>query len=554
VTEIVERETGVAVDPNEISVGVMLTEGAEELEGLDGHMRQIASSLQAWINDQRSNVGPLERPDFQAAKDVFSEMKIARRIGGEDDTASNALEITEGLALQGIKWEHEDQITTDLFNQMAAEQNLDAVVRRIWREDDVCSQAVCAFYWGYTEFKVRGKTDSGNARKTKKKVWFPQRIAVLDSTKVLPVELDAFGGERLAWRAEPMEYELYKQVLNGQRVDQAVDRFYAGPYQIQPAEARELRDYNSSTLILLNHDTVKRYTATKSDYQRWAPLRMKSIFRLIDMKLQLMAADRVALVGAANYILLVKKGDKDRPAVSGEIENLREGFKTLAKVPVIFSDHRLEIEIVAPKVDFTLQGEKYNLIDSRIVQRLLSGLPDYKTKGGFTLELGRSTQLTLQGRRHMLKRFLEAEIARAVVNHPKNDGIFDGGAPSLSFTPSTIQIGDVAALAQQIMALRTQKEISRESTLEFFGFDQGAEAMRRKVEELIYDDIFQTQVPFSAAGPGGEPGAPPAAQGGNGAAGGRPADGASKPAQNPTKTNVNDKGNTSSGTRKQTTT
>jgi hypothetical protein len=548
---VTERETGaVELEPHTIDVGVMYADGTQELEGLDGTIRQVASSLQSWINNQKANVGPLDRPDFESAKDVFSEMRIARRIGAEDDTASNALEITEGIALQGIKWEHEDVVTTDLFNQMAAEQNLDAVVRRMWREDDSCSQAVCAFYWGYTEFKVRGKTDNGNARKTKKKVWFPQRIAVLDSTKILPVEVDAFGGERLAWRADEMEWELYRQVLLGQRQDRAMTTFYAGPYNIQPAEAKELKDYDGR-LILLNWETVKRFTATKSDYQRWAPLRMKSIFRLIDMKLQLMAADRVALVGAANYILLVKKGDKDRPAQQGEIENLQAGFKTLAKVPVIFSDHRLEIEIITPKQDYTLDQTKYDLIDARIVQRLLSGLPNSTGSGGFKFELGRSTQLTLQGRRHMLKRFLEAEIARAVVNHPKNAGLFEGGAPSLSFTPSTIQVGDVAALAQQIMALRTQKEISRESTLEFFGFDQGAEAMRRELEELLYDDIFQTQVPFSAAGPGG---APPAAQGGNGAAGGRPADGAGKTAQNPTKTNVNDKGNTSSGTRKKTTT
>jgi len=360
-------------------------------------------------------------------------------------------------------------------------------------------------------------------------------------------ELDAFGGERLAWRAEAAEWQLYQQYLLNQRIDPAMARFYAGPYTIGAAEAAALKDYNSSRLILLNYETVKRYTATKSDYERWAPLRMKSIFRLIDMKLQLMSADRVALVGAANYILLVKKGDKDRPAVPGEIENLREGFRTLAKVPVIFSDHRLEIEIVTPKQDYTLDPEKYNLIDSKIVQRLLSGLPNSGANGGFKFELGRSTQLTLQGRRHMLKRFLEQELARAVVNHPKNAGVFDQGAPSLAFSPASIQVGDVAALAQQIVSLRTMNEISRESTLEFFGLDQGAEAMRRQLEELLYDDVFKTAVPFSAQG-----GQPPAAQGGNGQDGGRPAGGGDT-AKNPQKTNVKDTGNTSSGTRKQTT-
>lgn len=542
----IERESGTNLVPYTEDVGVIYSGDTDELEGIDPFFRQVASQLQNWLNDQRSKPGPLERPDFENAKDVFSEMKVARRIASEDDTVSNFLEITEGTALQGVKWEHEDPITTDVFNQMAAKQDLDAFVRKMWRELDTCNQGVIALWWDSVDFKARGKTDKGNARKTTKTVWCPTQLSVLDNTRVLPVEIDAFGGERMAWRATPEEWELYQQFLKKQRPDPAMERFYAGPYTINPAEAKELADFNQN-LILLDADLVKRHTGTKSDYERWAPVRLKSIFRLIDMKLQLMAADRVALVGAANYILLVKKGDKDMPARTEEIQNLKEGFRTLAKVPVIFSDHRLEIEIITPKTDYTLDSKKYTLLDSNIIMRLVNGVPNSSAAGAFKLEIGRSTQLTLQNRRHMLKRFIEREIARAVVEHPKNAGVFDS-PPSLSYSPAQIQVGDVTALAQQIISLRTMNELSRESTLEWFGFDQGAEAMRRQLEEILYDDTFKTQVPFSAAN-----GAPPAAQGQNGTQGGRP-DGGGQPSQNPQDTNQNDKGNTSSGTRKKTTT
>lgn len=49
------------------------------------------------------------------------------------------------------------------------------------------------------------------------------------------------------------------------------------------------------------------------------------------------------------------------------------------------------------------------------------------------------------------------------------------------------------------MSLRTQRELSRESTLEFFGFDQEVEAQRRlNEEESGMDNIFGSQVPFSS--------------------------------------------------------
>jgi hypothetical protein len=96
------------------------------------------------------------------------------------------------------------------------------------------------------------------------------------------------------------------------------------------------------------------------------------------------------------------------------------------------------------------------------------------------------------------------------------------------------------------------REISRESLLEFFGFDQEAEALRMELEELMYDDTFKSQVPFSAPGQGGAPqdgdnsgdeGTPPAAQGAAGAQGGRPK-GGGKTSQNVTKTTRTGKGTT----------
>jgi hypothetical protein len=364
----------------------------------------------------------------------------------------------------------------------------------------------------------------------------------------VPVGTLTFGLERLAWCASPDEMSAYRQMVLGQLRDDVMDRFYVGEYKLSPTEQKELGALGD--MLLLNEDAVTRHTGTRADFERWAPVRLKSIFPLLSMKQHLMDADRVALIGAANYILLVKKGDKDNPAHAEEIQNLKEGFKTLAKVPVIFSDHRLAIEIVAPKQDYTLQREKYDLLDTRIMQRLLNSLPaetSSRASAG-AVSLGRTVTRSLEGRRHMLKRFLEKTIARAVVEHPKNEGVFAEGPPSMAYFPANVMIESDATLAQQIISLRTMNEISRETALEYFGFDQAAEAMRRALEEKVYDDIFKTMIPFSAGQggqgqEGGRNGEPPAAQGGKGAQGGRP-QGGGKPSANPTKTQRTDNGTT----------
>jgi hypothetical protein len=308
---------------------------------------------------------------------------------------------------------------------------------------------------------------------------------------------------------------------------------------------------DTSRLLLLDDRYVRRHTATKPDYERHPAVRLKSIFRLLDLKQQLLEADRVALIGAANYILLVKKGDEKDPAYPEEIANLKENYHTLAKLPVIFSDHRLNIEIVAPKTDFTLQGDKYDVLDNRIVARLLNTITSPGRSGqrsDTSSSLSRPVARAMENRRHMLRRFLEREIARAVVEHPRNKDLFPE-TPSLTYTPPSIQLDADAGTAAILMQARTMRDLSRESFLEYFGFDQEVEAMRFELEADKYDDIFKTAVPFNSPanqpGDGGDGGAP-AAQAVNGAKGGRP-QGGGNPKQSPgSAPKRNAQGNTSS--------
>jgi hypothetical protein len=136
-----------------------------------------------------------------------------------------------------------------------------------------------------------------------------------------------------------------------------------------------------------------------------------------------------------------------------------------------------------------------------------------------------------------MKREIEKHIARAIVNHPDNAGIFDE-EPNLVFTPRNIQLDSDAQIIQAIMELRQMNELSRESTLEYFGFDETAEALRVQFEEDSgLNDIFKSVVPFSspalegkqgdsgAEADAGEPAGGTSTPGAAGRQGGRPTGG-----------------------------
>lgn len=535
-------------------------------------MREVASEITRWVTDQRGHGAGgkstlFDRSAYQAPDNPYDQMRIARNAMSNDDVVSGTAEVTEGLAFQGMKWESEESDDADVFNQMSRDVNLDAYVRQAYREEFACSQVVTASWWGWKEYTVRGRNPpaeiklekkvldpttgvetyeepldpetnrpvkrvKGVKRKKKYRVWCPVALTVLDSSKVVPVGNLMWGKERLAWQASKSEMEVFAA-----SADPTMETLFIGRYVVEENSAEEAElvkvGVDTKKLLEFNPQFVWRHSLTKSAWQRWPDIRLKSIFKLLDLKQQLMEADRVSLIGAANYILLVKKGTTDDPAYPEEIANLKENFDVVAKLPVIISDHRLEIEIIVPAQDYTLTQEKYDLIDKRLLARLLGslGVASSGQRNESTLTTGRMVARLLETKRHMLKRSLEHHIAHAVVEHPLNEGKFEG-EPNLAFTPRNVQLDADSQITQAVMAMRAQKELSRGSFLEYFGFDQEVEAQRREYEEDSgLDAIFGTQVPFSSpnANAGGTP--PPAV---TGAQGGRPT-GGGKPPANPTK-------------------
>jgi hypothetical protein len=498
--------------------------GMENYE-LQDTVTTLSRELASWVQTTRGASRPslFNRTAYVAPDNPYALLRTAKSAVENDDVIGGTCDVTEGLMLQGLKWEAEESDDADIFNQMARDLDLDAFARTWHREDFTYSQATVGMWWGRREYKLRAKTETGKASKKKVMVHCPIALTVLDPDKIVPLKPGPFGQERLAWRASDDEYATMTAVRDGTvTVDAVLDTFTTGPITVSRGEAEYLQSIgvDPKRLLGLNPQYIFRISRTKAHYERWTTVRLKSVFPLLDLKQQLMEADRVTLVGSANYILLVRQGSKEEPAQQEELDNLNENFRVVAKLPVVVGDHRLTIDIITPDQENTLAQNKYDTLDQRMIARTLGALSvasGQRTES--TLTIARGVARQLENRRHMFKRALEERIARAVVEDPANEGVFKS-EPNLTFTPRSVQLDSDAEVVRAILALRTQKELSRESTLEYFGFDQAVEAQRREHEEDVYDDIFNTIVPFSAPGAGGEPSQVSGARGGRPPGGG----------------------------------
>jgi hypothetical protein len=248
---------------------------------------------------------------------------------------------------------------------------------------------------------------------------------------------------------------------------------------------------------------VWRHTLTRSQYQRFATVRMKSVFEILDLKHQLRQMDRAHLIGGTNFIILIRKGTDHLPAKPAEVDQLRGQVTMVAQMPILVGDHRLSVEIVTPKQDTTLSVDRYSVLNAPLTTRLW-GL--FTVHGGMgapraddSLKMAKAVSRGLEARRQALRRRIERQVVMpGVLVNPEFVTV-----PSLRFHPSRIELSFDPATQTFIQDARDRGDLSRDSYLAELDFDQEWEAVKREREARDYDDIFtMTNVPFSAPGPG----------------------------------------------------
>lgn len=495
-------------------------------EAMSQHDRALLATFENWVENTRPksllgedaagsygggagarrNGGIFMRDRYITPMRPWDQMRLAYEAATCDDVVGGICEMTESLAFSQMDIFALQQDEQDAYNQIAANIDLDRRMREIWRELFMVSQAYIAVWWERQTFKVRGRTPAGNQRRREFTCIAPTELSLLDPLKVVPIGSTLFGNEGLAYIASPEEASQFDEILGANRTmdDEIVQRLVTQKYEPSRQEILEFQCLgvpDTRNLYLLNPENVFRHTLTRPAYDRLAPVRMKSVFELLDMKAQLRQMERAHLIGATNFIIIITKGSDQLPAQPQEIANLQSMVRTLARVPVLVGDHRLNVEIVTPKLDNTLKAERWNTIDSRITGRLLQlmVLGNYAAgaSGDDSIKLVKVMARGMESRRHMIRRTLEKNIFRPLLErNPEFTSM-----PKLQFHPQSIALDFDAAYASFLFDLRQANEISRETILNQFDLDEGLEAELRLREKVFYDPIFQTQVPYSSPNP-----------------------------------------------------
>jgi hypothetical protein len=469
-------------------------------EALGSAQPEVAAMIK-WGRQIRRG-GLFERDKYLTPRGIYDQMRLAQEASENDDVVAGVLETTESLAFSKMSVRCDDPDEENIWNQIMEDIDLDSRIREMWREMFTVSQFYAATWWDVKNYKVMGRNkDTGVQRKKNyPNLRVPTGLTLLDPLKITPVGNFMFNQEQLAWVANREEAHLYDNVLSGREEDSTIERLLLGRYQPREDELSRLGKMNIgggvSQLYLLNPGTVWRHTATRSQYKPFADIRMKSVFELLDLKNLLRELDRALLLGATNFIVLIRKGSDKMPAKDEELIGLRNSVQTLSQIPVIVGDHRLEIEIITPKIDMSLQPEKYNTIDARITARLygmfMTGNFAAGAKGDDSMKLIRIVARGLESRRSQIRRSIEREVLRKIWQ--RNDSLVN--KPSLVFHPKSIAIDFDSGLAAFILDLLDRGWIPSATALEQVDFDIDEEAQKMQRQDEEYKNVFRALTPL----------------------------------------------------------
>lgn len=497
----------IVVDRN-LGVGVINYSDLETDDVMSAALQQNRelAELVTWTRDTRSGSartragGLFDRDRFVCPENPMDQMRTAVD-ASNDDVVASFLDASEAMAIRNLHCNVIDEDEEDVWEQILDGCDLEERLREVWRELATLSQCYVAVWYETKDIAVRGTGESGVKRKRVfKGLTVPSGLTVLDPFKVIPVGNFLFGQETLTYFADPTERDVIDSYLLGDDAsgaDPIIARLIVGKYEPDFRDRKEIGNLgvDPNRLYILNPKYVWRITSTRPGYQRFSTVRMSSIFELLDLKHQLRQSDRATLIGASNFILLVKKGTDKEPAKQFEIQSLQNNMRSVSKVPVIVGDHRLNIEIITPKTDHTLDTQRYTILDLRIMGRLYGMFISTATPRDDSLKLARVVSRGLESRReNMIKSFMKHLI---LPTFNLNDQLTD--EPDLLVHPKRIALDFDPSLATYLLDLRDRGDLSRDSILSEIDYDEEVEYAKRKVEAEKYDAVFAPLVPLPGA-------------------------------------------------------
>lgn len=516
-------------DFDESAIQAAIVDQYPELANLDWARSPFAES-----GARRKTV--FEQNRYVAPGNIFAEFDLAAYAAKYDDVVANAAATTENLAFKRVALEVDDDKENDIWAQIADELDLPQRMREMWREQFIYSQFYYAILWHTKDYKVKRKivdaksdveSDGDKPKTTRrpkkvfKKIKVPKGITILDPRKVVPVGNFMFNQERLVYIAANGEEKGIRDSLdvnNREATDEIVRQLFEKPWNPSAKELADIRELTGDSsiqrgrLFLLNRDNVFRQTATRPAYEKFADVRMASLFEILDLKHLLREMDRSEILSATNCIILVKKGTDALPAKKGELAAAAASVSKSSRVPLIVSDHRLEIEIITRKTDKVLMAERYNGLDSRLTAGLYNLLSTGNYSAGTATDnstgLFKVMSASMEARRDNIRDSLITNVINKIWE--KNDELKD--PPSMNFYPRRIALDFDNNISLFMQDLKDRNIISAETLLAEMDIVLEEEVGKIKREMDKYPDILmQYQVPYSATTTPGKPHGPEAA-------------------------------------------
>lgn len=474
----------------------------------------------------------MTRPKFRVPMNYVDEVALARDFAERDDDVGAAIGAAQALAFgDGMQHVHPDEVTVALFDEIAEEVGILPKFKELYREWFISGQICTATVFTPRQLSF---TPMGDDRQRTRTVLCPL-VAVLPAEQIRVIGNDIFGQAKLAYRPFSGRQEQWLQEFFNPRTTAARS---AQMRQEDPILTTLLTEQVAWSGLLegtsdwvyadprdpiignyvytLNPALVTRTTMPKGQWQNPRPPLAK-IFPLLEAKRLLTIMDYALLESGANFLVVAKKGSDQKPALPGELANLRHTIARASRSGVLIGDHRLDIEIITPKLDELLNPAKRKLLGRKITQALLR-VPDVSDA-----DAGASSAAPLDT--EVISRVIASDrddIRRHVVRQIykptglRNDNV--NGFAGVWFPKIVLQ--GMQFWSDMIITLRDRGDIPRKYAVEAAGFNWTAAVQQRKLEISSGDD----EVMKPAAVPFDSPDKGPQDQGG-----GRPAGAASRP-------------------------
>lgn len=466
----------------------------------------------------------LARRRYQTPANVIDEIKLARSLAERDDDVASVLgEMVATAFGDGFEHQGDDEATVELFGEMskAKHMGLSMALQEMYRELLISSQVNTAIL--FTREKLT-YTLQGSDRRLSKSLAVPV-VGVLHAENIRVIGNDMFHTGRLAYYPDTDRLRTWLAKFFNPRTEPAVkaqmgreDRvsanMFTGKVDQRDVEADSStwgERWSADDLYYLNPKMVHRSTFPKGQWKYPRPLLTRD-FSLLEAKRLLNIMDYALLQGGSNFIVVAKKGSDQRPAQKEEIENLHNVVRTASKTGVIVGDHRLEFEVITPKMEALLNPDKRRLLGRKIVQAMLripEGAQEQPVRGGSNGNPEQESKArVITSDRGILKAHVEDFIYDEIVT--RNSNVFKE-APCLAFPKIILQ--GTQFFTDYMLKLRDRGDIPRKWAVQFAGFDFDAavDQRKREIESGADEVLVPAHTPFD--GPNGpqdnQPGRPP---------------------------------------------